>query len=203
MAKPSYLDRTQNKLYEDVAVAATSIVLDNADGFGSTYHTVPFCVIVDPGNDSEEVMLVTAVNTVTNTLTVERDMLGTTDVAHKKHAIVKHYGTPGFLPVKFVDVSTAETVTLLPPKCVILRFATCLGGTIATADAVITMSKGAQAITNGEITIAYDGSDAGDIDIVYPTAYTEFNGTTDYLSCVSAGASTNTFPLVLMCEYIT
>jgi len=202
MARPTLQNVSQSMLSEAVEEAATTIYVVDEDAFSSTNETPPFCVIVDAGTEDAEIMLVTAVNDTSGALTVERDMLGTTDVAHAKRATVTKYGTPCQIGIKLEDVSTAETVTSWMPKCVVTRFSTCLGGTIATADTKITMSKNTQAITNGEITVAYDGSAAGDIDVVYPTVYTEFNGTTDYLSIAGGGQSTNDFPIVVMCECI-
>ncbi len=188
----------QSQLYADVAKAATTIYLTDGDGFEDLQ--IPFLVIVDPGTDIAEIMLVTAMDDAERKLTVERDMLGTPDVAHSAGALVYEYTKKTYITVPIVDVSTAATWAFVPPKSVVTKISTVLSATIATADAVITCSNKAQAITNGAITIAYDGSALGDIDAVYPTAYSEFNGTTDYLKIVNGGASTNTAPVAVTFE---
>ena len=203
MAEIVFEQRANDRLSAAVAEAATTLYLADASEFSSTYMTPPFLIMVDPGNDAEECMLVTSVDTVAKTLTVERDMLGTSDVAHAKDSLVVECGNQGTLSFHYVDISTAESVYFVPPKCVITRIKSCLEGTIAAANATITCSKGAQAITNGKITIAYDGSAAGDVDIVYPTAYTEFNGTTDTLLCAGGGESTNGVSVGVVIEYMT
>lgn len=83
-----------------------------------------------------------------------------------------------------------------------MKASTVLSGTIATADAVITLYNKTQAITGGVITIGYSGSALGDIDTCSPTLYNEFDGVDDYLKIINGGASTNTFGQDVICEFI-
>jgi len=197
MSKLALKDRAQDRIGSVLAKAATSLVLADVTEFGSTKLTPPFLVMVDSGMAGEEIMLVTAVTELTKTLTVQRGMLGTTDVAHSVDALVIHTGTPVVLTARVADISTAETLYLMLPKCVIVEVSTVLTATIATANSILTLSKNAQAITGGVITIAYDGSVAGDIDIIHPTVYTDFNGSSDYLKIVGGGQSTNAAPVLI------
>lgn len=197
MSRLALKDRAQDRIGTAIAKAATSLVLADVTEFGSTKLTPPFLVMVDSGMASEEIMLVTAVNEQTKTLTVQRGMLGTTDVAHSVGVLVVVTGTPVVITTRIADISTAETLLLLLPKCVILEVSTVLTAEIATADATLTLSKIAQAITGGVITIAYDGSAAGDIDTIRPTVYTDFDGSADYLKIVGGGESTNTAPVLI------
>jgi len=197
LAKRAFLDVYQSRVATALAKAGTSLVLDSVTGLAAQD-----VLMIDEGNTKAEVVFVTAVTTITKTATVVRAMAGTTDVAHAKGAIVKKVGWKNTITINIADVSTAETVAVVPPKGILTKASTVLGGTIATADAVITLSKGTQAITGGVITIAYSGSALGDIDECTPTLYNEFNGTTDYLKAVNGGASTNAFAVNLVCEFI-
>lgn len=197
MAKRAFLDVYQSRVATALAKAGTSLVLDSVTGLAAQD-----VLIIDEGNTHAEVVFVTAVTTLTETATIVRAMAGTTDVAHAKGAIVKKVGWREIVPIQITDISTAQTPYVLPPKGILVKASTVLGGTIATADAVITLSKGTQAITSGVITIAYSGSAAGDIDSCSPTLYNEFNGTTDYLKAANGGASTNTFTQTVLCEFI-
>ena len=97
-----------------------------------------------------------------------------------------------FLTVKMSDVSTASSVYVaVPDGGRVIKITSVLGGTIATADAVITAKVGSTAMTDGTITIAYSGSATGDIDTCEPTvANTVSEG--DYITLTTNGASTNT-----------
>ena len=190
MARLALKDRAQDRLGAALAVAAVSLVLSDVSDFVSTKLTPPFLVIVDSGNTREEIMLVTAVDELTKTLTVERDMLGTTDVAHAKHALVVHTGTPVVMNVKITDVSSAETIHLMPPKCVVVQMQTCLEKAITVGDAVVKLTKSGTDMTAGAVTIANSGSAEGTVDIAHPTDNNEFNGTTDYLEVNTDGGST-------------
>lgn len=190
MARLALKDRAQDRLGAALAVAATSLILGNVSNFVSTKLTPPFLVIVDSGNTKEEIMLVTAVNELTKTLTVERDMLGTTDVAHAKGALVVHTGTPVVMTAIIDDISTGQTIFLMPPKCVVVQMQTCLEGTLTGADAGVKLDKNGSDMTSGAVVIGYDGSLAGDVDICHPTDESEFDGVDDYLSVIGDGAST-------------
>lgn len=198
MAKRAFLDVYQSRVATALAKAGTSLVLDSVSGLAAQD-----VLIIDEGNTHAEVVFVTAVTTATKTATIVRAMASTTDRAHAKGALVKKVGWKNTITLFLTDVSTAETLYLLPPKGILTKISTVLGGAIATADAVLTASKGAQAITGGEITIAYSSSAAGDIDSCSPTLYNEFNGTTDYLKIATNGASTNTEPLNIILEFIS
>lgn len=197
MAKRAFLNVYQSRVATALAKAGVSLVLESITGLAAQD-----VLIIDEGNTKAEVVFVTAVATLTKTATVVRAMAGTTDVAHAKGAIVKKVGWKVIVPLHLADISTAETVAVLPPKGILVKASTILGGTIATADAVITLSKGTQAITGGVITITHGSSALGDLDTCVPTLYNEFNGTSDYLKAVSGGASTNAFAQTILCEFI-
>jgi len=180
-----------------LAKAGTSLVLGDVTGLAAQD-----VLIIDEGLTSAEVVFVTAVTTLTKTATIVRGMAGTTDVAHSKGAVVKKVGWRQTCTIPIADISTAETVCIVPPKGILVRATGVLGGTVATANGVITLSKGTQAITGGVITVSYSGSALGDIDECTPTLYNEFNGTTDYLKAVNGGACTNAFAYPVTCEFI-
>ena len=197
MARRGFLDVFLDTLSSAMTAATTSMVVDDITGLSAQ----EVCVI-EEGTTRAEVVLVTAVVAATNTATVVRGLLGTTAVVHSKGSLVKQAGYKIVVPVHITDVSTAETVCVLPPKGLLTKAWTVLGEAIATANAVITLYNKTQAITGGVITIAYSGSALGDIDSCTPTVYNEFDGVDDYLKVINGGASTNTAALTVLCEFI-
>lgn len=108
----------------------------------------------------------------------------------------------GTAMARMVDLDTGEDLYLFLPKCRIIKIFSVLGGaTLTIADAVITASKGVQAITGGVITIATAGAAAGDIDSCTPTLYNYFNGTTDYLKLSGNGGPTAGSPALFTVIY--
>ena len=101
------------------------------------------------------------------------------------------------LPFYIADVSTAGQIYIPVPSTAegkVVEIRTALNGAIATADAAITPKIGGTAITNGGITIAYDGSAAGDTDVSFPTAAnTVVAG--DAIEIETDGSSTNAVPV--------
>jgi len=197
MARRGFLGIFIDTLSSAMTAADTSMVVDDITDLDAQ----DVCVI-EEGTSRAEIVLATAVDTDTDTATVVRGRLGTTAVVHSKGSLVKLAGYKIVVPVHITDVSTAETVCVLPPRGILVKASTVLRGAIATADAVIDLYNKAQAITGGVITIAYSGSALGDIDSCTPTAYNNFNGTTDYLKVFNAGASANAAALTVLCEFI-
>jgi hypothetical protein len=191
------LDRANSYLTEDLAIAGTSITVKDGTDFSA-----PMLAMIDPHDgDKREAVLITAVSG--NTLTVERDMLGTTDVAHYKGALIYECGSPFVVTHEIADVSTdADDYIPIAKDCVLLRAESVLYGTIATADATITLKNASTALTNGAITIAYDGSAAGDVDTCSPTANSEFSAG-DYITVDVGGESTNAISATLMLYFVT
>ena len=169
------------------AAAVTAYIQSSAD-----VPTAPWVGIFDPESVSPEIVLVSAVTTTIepNSITIVRGCLGMTAKAHGADSVLYQYGEVHQMNIKITDVSTAETLYLPMPKCMVVKGMSALEATIATADAVITLYKNASAMSGGVITIGYDGSAAGDVDTCSPITYNEFNGTTDYLKVVNTGAST-------------
>lgn len=107
----------------------------------------------------------------------------------------------GALVIRIADISTAETLYLMLPKCTVTKIWSVLSAVIATANATITAYRIGAALTNGVITIAYSGSAAGDIDSCTPTANNVFDGSTHYLKLVGGGESTNAVPVLVTIEF--
>lgn len=99
------------------------------------------------------------------------------------------------LPGEIADVSTASAVRIPITDDMagtVVEVRTVLGGAIATADAVVTVSKNATSM--GTITVATASSAEGDIDTLEPTSNNVLvKG--DYLKIATGGQSTNTVPL--------
>ena len=149
MARRGFLGIFIDTLSSAITAATTSMVVDDITDLSAQ----DICVI-EEGTTKEEITFVTAVDTDTDTATVVRGRLGTTAVVHSKGSLVKLAGYKIVVPVHITDVSTAETLAVLPPKGLLVKAWTVLGAAIATADAVITLYNKTQAITGGAITIA-------------------------------------------------
>lgn len=99
---------------------------------------------------------------------------------------------------EIADVSTASSVRIPINEEMegeVLEVRTVLGGAIATANAVITVSKNNASM--GTVTIAFSGSAEGDIDTLNPvkTDSDRFLVVGDWLELTTNGASTNTVPV--------
>lgn len=101
-----------------------------------------------------------------------------------------------FLTGEIADVSTASSVRIPITDDMegeVINVATVLGGAIATANAVITVSKNNASM--GTVTIATASSAEGDIDTLVPTSANRFLVSGDWLELTTNGASTNTVPV--------
>lgn len=95
------------------------------------------------------------------------------------------------LSVYIPDVSTASTKYIVSPFAGdIIAITSIIEGTIATADDTLSSTIGGVAITGGDVTIAFTGSAAGDIDSATPSAANTV-AIGDYISVATDGASTN------------
>lgn len=101
-----------------------------------------------------------------------------------------------FLTGEIADVSTASSVRIPivdDMEGEVIDVTTVLGGAIATANAVITVSKNNASM--GTVTIATASSAEGDIDSLQPTSDNRFLVAGDWLELTTNGASTNTVPV--------
>jgi len=78
--------RAQDRIKTALTATGTTLYVDSITGFPGA----PFGIIVDPGTALEELMWVTAKDTVTDTFTVVRAQQGTTAVAHAVGSLVYH-----------------------------------------------------------------------------------------------------------------
>jgi hypothetical protein len=102
-----------------------------------------------------------------------------------------------FLTAEIEDISTASsTFVAVPDGGKVIKILTALQGAITGANAGISFEIGGTAMTNGGITVAYDGSAAGDVDTSAPTAANrvEENGT---IEMITDGASTGAKKLLV------
>ena len=181
-------DRWNNRVATALTAVATSLVVNSVTGIPDA----PFMLVIDNGNTKEEVVKVTAVTTLTKTLTIVRAKQGTTAYAHNVGAIVSHIGEIVAINCGVIaDISTGETIYSAMPQCTVMAIKSCLEGAITVADATITCSQNAQAITGGVVTVANSGSGAGIVNTANPTLYDEFDGVLDYLKMVGGGESTD------------
>jgi len=96
-----------------------------------------------------------------------------------------------YLNVSMPDISTAKSVWVVSPIAgTFTKLYSIINGTIATADCAITTEIGGTPVTNGGLTIAYDGSAAGDVDSATPTAANTVSAG-NALEIISDGASEN------------
>jgi hypothetical protein len=95
------------------------------------------------------------------------------------------------------DISTASSAMFNPHHAgTITRISTVLHNAITVADAVLTGKIDTTAITDGEITVAYTASAAGDIGTVYPSALNTISAS-QYFQISSDGGSTTTAPVTV------
>ena len=101
------------------------------------------------------------------------------------------------LTTRLDDISTASSAYVVSPFAGTLsKVYSVIDGTIATADAVLTINVNGGIDVTNRITIAYRGSGAGDVDSCTP----DDNNTVavgDYLKVTTDGASTNTVSAVI------
>lgn len=101
-----------------------------------------------------------------------------------------------FLTGEIADISTASSVRIPivdDMEGEVVEVKTVLGGAIATANAVITVSKNNASM--GTVTIATASSAEGDLDTLNPTDADRFLVAGDWLELTTNGASTNTVPV--------
>lgn len=101
-----------------------------------------------------------------------------------------------FVTGEIADISTASSVRVPivdDMEGEVVEVKTVLGGAIATADAVVTVSKNNSSM--GTITIANGSSAEGDMDTLNPTSANRFLVNGDWLELTTNGASTNTVPV--------
>jgi len=205
--RTTVITRKQTSLLENVSATGTTLYVRDADDM----PTVPWLAILSPESPSPEIVLVTANNITTTpvsdnieTLTIVRGAMGTTAVAHKRDATLYECGQKTTIRGLITDISTAESIYLPMPKGFLLRVGGILEGTIATADAIITVTK--NATTLGTVTVAYASSDAGDWDEMLADgdaiADFFFDGVDDFLLVATGGQSTETMRWEFMVEYI-
>lgn len=94
------------------------------------------------------------------------------------------------------DVSTAGLIYIpIPVACTIDKVVTVLQATLSGADATVTV-KDAAGSSMGTITVAFTGSTAGDIDLLFP-ALNNIIVEDSRMSIETDGASTNTSKLFI------
>ena len=101
-----------------------------------------------------------------------------------------------FVTGEIANVSSASSVRIPivdDMEGEVVNVTTVLGGAIATADAVITVSKNNASM--GTITIANSSSAEGDTDSLAPTSANRFLVAGDWLELTTDGASTNAIPV--------
>lgn len=75
------------------------------------------------------------------------------------------------LTVTFSDVTTAGSLYFSAPyNGVITKMQTCISAAITTADEKVRLRISGVAVTDGEVTISYFGSVAGDVDTATPSS---------------------------------
>lgn len=101
---------------------------------------------------------------------------------------------------RLADISTASSAYAVAPVAgKIVKITSVIDGAITLVDAILSHTIGGVAITGGNITIAFTGSAAGDVDSSTPTAANTV-AADDYLSTTTNGASTGTVAAVVTFE---
>lgn len=110
--------------------------------------------------------------------------------------------TPGkrFVYGEVANISSAASSWAVAPVAgTISKIYSVIDGAITVADAGITFELDGTVITGGDITIAYDGSAAGDVDTATPTA-NNVVAAGDAIEIVADGASTDAAKAVIIFE---
>ncbi len=107
----------------------------------------------------------------------------------------------GAIVVRIADISAAETLYCMLPKCTVTKISTVISGAVTVADATITAANKTDDMADGVVTIAHSGSAAGVIDSCEPTTYAVFDGVADYLKLVGDGGSTDAATALVTVEY--
>jgi hypothetical protein len=102
-----------------------------------------------------------------------------------------------YLTTQIDNISTSGSVRLvLPYACTFSYAVSVLGGTIGTADALISFTKNGSTSLGASLTVAFSGSSEGDVDTFTPSSSTSF-AAGDWVEITTNGASTGTVPLNL------
>lgn len=105
-----------------------------------------------------------------------------------------------YITGEIVDVSTSASSWVISPIAgTITKIYTVLEGAITVGDADISFEIGGVAVTDGGITIAYDGSAAGDIDASTPTA-TNIVAAGQAIEIITDGGSTTAAKATVLIE---
>lgn len=105
-----------------------------------------------------------------------------------------------YLTTSIADISTAGQIYVVSPVAGnITKIYSVINGAIADADAVLTPKIAGTAITDGAITVAFDGSAAGDVDSSTPTALNTITAGSA-IEIETNGVSSNTVEVVLTIE---
>lgn len=97
-----------------------------------------------------------------------------------------------YITARLEDISTAKSVFVVPGVAGdVSKIYSVIDGAIATADCTLSFEIAGTPITSGDITIAYSGSAAGDVDSSTPSAANTITAG-QAIEIITSGASTNT-----------
>jgi len=129
-------------------------------------------------------------------LTPSASTAGTGDLRNLTEAEIS--GKTEYITAVFDDVSTAGDLYIpMNFAGTVTSVRSVLHGAIATADVTLAVKVNGVTMTNGNITIAFDSSAAGDLDSCTPSAGNTVTAS-QYLQVTSDGASTNAVSATLM-----
>ena len=106
-----------------------------------------------------------------------------------------------FIPIKIIDISTADQVYFVPGyNGMIVEAFAVIDGAITNSDAVLTLKINDVPVTNGTITVPFEGSAAGAISTLINFTPLAAKHTFDQglaISIETDGASTGTVAVVI------
>lgn len=112
----------------------------------------------------------------------------------------KNRGDKFYLNYKLVDISTAKSEWIVVPVAgKITKIYSVIDGAITIANAILSFEIAAVAITSGNITIAFTGSAAGDVDSSTPSALNVLTAG-QALEIITDGGSTGAIDATLTFE---
>lgn len=119
------------------------------------------------------------------------------DAISKKHA---QHSDKIYIRGEIADISTpGSSWTLSPVAGTVSKIYTVIGGAIADSDAGLSFEIDGTAITDGGVSVGYDGSAAGDVDSSTPSAQNAVTAG-KAIELITDGASTNAVRAVIVIE---
>lgn len=180
-------DLADSELHEPKGVAGASageVYVADGAGSGAWTDAASLEPIGIAGAGANEIYVADGAGS--GTMTALATVVAANESANIVHltGVISDVSTAGFILIPIVEDCTVNSVT------------TALSGAITVADATISVTRGGDAASLGNITVAFTGSAEGDIDTLTPASNNTLTSATHkYLKIATDGGSTDAAPL--------